>query len=85
MTEGAGEAVTRYVTCGIEVTGDVVEWGGILECALIDTLIELVMMEWMKDPVAFTMKHEGQSILHTLGHIFVQLGIGIAVQEEVRR
>lgn len=77
------EAVATYLNCGAIVTDDISTWGGVHECLLIDALLEATMIEFLSDPTAFIQKHPS-SMIHELGHRFVQMGMGIAIQEELR-
>ena len=78
------ETLAAYVNCGLEVTGEISEWNGVHECVLVDTLLEMCIMSMLADPVNFTREMQGKGVLHGLAHRFLQLGIGIAVSEELR-
>ena len=80
------EAVAAYVNTGAEIaTEDDTHWNGVHECRLVDTLIEMTIIDWMTG--AIQEQHAGDEIvpiLHILGHRFIQMGMGIAIQEELR-
>ena len=77
------ETLAAYINCGLTVSGETSEWNGVHECVLVDTLLEMCIVQMLEDPVSFANEMQGKGILHGLAHRFIQLGIGIAVEEEL--